>query len=302
MAVAYACVLLWLDGEQGLLARLGSMAGPLAVVVVVASITYACRYARWRWLLMMDGHRVRWWAGFAAYLSGFAFTATPGKAGELIRIHGFAAQGIPASRTIAVFVFERSLDLLVLLLLSVFVAGAYPAFALLAAGVAMLVGLLVAGACCTALNRPALAVIAVLPGSRLRAFAAIAFDGLKMTAGYWRPRPLAVGLGWGLVAWTATSASFGWLCAMAGITLSPAFALGVYPLAMLAGAASFIPGGMGTTEATIVLLLTGAGAPVAGAMALAVGIRLATLWYAVALGLVATASIAWAAPASTHSP
>ena len=60
----------------------------------------------------------------------------------------------------------------------------------------------------------------------------------------------------------------------------------LYPLAMLAGAASMIPGGIGTTEATIILLLSLAGVSIEQAALAALGIRVATLWFAMVCGLV----------------
>jgi uncharacterized protein (TIRG00374 family) len=65
------------------------------------------------------------------------------------------------------------------------------------------------------------------------------------------------------------------------------YAVAIYPLAMLIGALSFVPGGVGTTEAAIVLMLTAAGAGVEAALAVAIGIRLVSLWLAVAVGMLA---------------
>ena len=53
----------------------------------------------------------------------------------------------------------------------------------------------------------------------------------------------------------------------------------------LGGAASMIPGGLGAMEAALIAMLTHFGLPVASAVAATVLIRLATLWFAVAMGL-----------------
>jgi uncharacterized protein (TIRG00374 family) len=60
----------------------------------------------------------------------------------------------------------------------------------------------------------------------------------------------------------------------------------VYALAMLAGAVSFMPGGLGGAEAVMVGLLVWKGMDGADAVAATVLIRLATLWFAVAIGAV----------------
>jgi uncharacterized protein (TIRG00374 family) len=57
--------------------------------------------------------------------------------------------------------------------------------------------------------------------------------------------------------------------------------------AMLVGAISFLPGGLGGVEATMVGLLILIGSTQPLALAATVIIRLTTLWFAVALGLLA---------------
>ena len=59
----------------------------------------------------------------------------------------------------------------------------------------------------------------------------------------------------------------------------------VYAIAMLAGALSFMPGGLGGAEAAMVALLVWGGASSPEAVAATVLIRLATLWFAVVLGV-----------------
>ncbi|MGB0400245.1 lysylphosphatidylglycerol synthase domain-containing protein, partial [Stenotrophomonas sp.] len=71
--------------------------------------------------------------------------------------------------------------------------------------------------------------------------------------------------------------------------------LGIYPLAMLIGALSLVPGGVGTTEAAIVLMLGASGVEVDAALTVAIGIRLVSLWLAVIVGMLAMARLELAA-------
>jgi uncharacterized protein (TIRG00374 family) len=77
------------------------------------------------------------------------------------------------------------------------------------------------------------------------------------------------------------------LCRAAGLDLSAWLAAGFYALAMVGGALSALPAGLGGTEAVLVALLVGQGAAVGTAVAVTVLVRLLTLWLAVALGLLA---------------
>ena len=82
--------------------------------------------------------------------------------------------------------------------------------------------------------------------------------------------------------------AFIYLLSVVGVEVAPTTALAVYAVSLLAGALSFVPGGIGTTEAVMGLLLLQLGADPAQAVAAPIINRLTTLWYAVALGLLAS--------------
>jgi len=61
-------------------------------------------------------------------------------------------------------------------------------------------------------------------------------------------------------------------------------------VAMLLGAATMAPGGLGATEVALVYQLSEAGMPMPEAVAAAVMLRLSTLWFAMLLGVAALMS------------
>ena len=80
------------------------------------------------------------------------------------------------------------------------------------------------------------------------------------------------------------------------VQLSLADTIVVFSLGSLAGAVSFLPGGLGVAETSMTGLIRVLGdVQKAAAAAATVLIRLATLWFAVALGLVGLAVEAWLA-------
>jgi uncharacterized membrane protein YbhN (UPF0104 family) len=89
----------------------------------------------------------------------------------------------------------------------------------------------------------------------------------------------------GLAAWGLTALSFVHLLGQLGVSVPFVSALATYPLAMLAGAAAMIPGGVGSTELTIVAVQSAQGVAMGPAALAAVGIRLSTLWFSVVCGL-----------------
>ena len=60
----------------------------------------------------------------------------------------------------------------------------------------------------------------------------------------------------------------------------------VYAFASLAGAVSMLPGGLGVAEGSLTGLLAGLGTPLPEAAAATLLVRAATLWLAVAIGVV----------------
>jgi uncharacterized protein (TIRG00374 family) len=83
-----------------------------------------------------------------------------------------------------------------------------------------------------------------------------------------------------------------------GALLPVGHSLFAFSASLVAGAASFMPGGLGGAEGAMVALLRADGVPRADAVSATVMIRLATLWFAVVLGLLAL----MAAGRGTHLP
>ncbi|GAB3048172.1 lysylphosphatidylglycerol synthase transmembrane domain-containing protein [Stenotrophomonas tumulicola] len=303
IAAMYLVALWYLDRDRNILYRLAEMAAPLSACAALVLLSYGCRYQRWRSVLAAQGHPLHsWWRGLVAYLAGFAFTASPGKAGELLRIRYFNWQGVPAQATLTSFIFERAMDLLVITLLSISAATLVPAFGLLALVILVLLLALLALGCWPPLARLARALAARLPGAPVRRVARFLIDGGTALRPLFRARLLLGSLSWGAAAWLLTAAAFAWLCHTSGITAHWPLLLGIYPLAILIGALSFVPGGVGTTEAAIVLMLVACGVGADAALAIAVGIRLASLWLAVLVGMLSMTTLesgALAAPPAT---
>lgn len=292
IGAAYLALLLYIDRGNGILARLASHAGALGVCGALVLVSFGVRYQRWRLALAAQGHaHIGWWAGLVAYLAGFAFTVSPGKAGELLRIRYFGRMSVPPAQVLAAFIFERGLDLASLTLLGIAAATLIPAFGALAGLVLGLLLALCLASCWPWLQRRLSALAARFPGYRLRRLASFLVNGVTQAGPLLRPLLATQGLVLGALAWLLTAAAFTHLCHAIGLILTWQQALGIYPLAMLAGAASFVPGGVGTTEAAIVLMLGALGAPLDVSLAVAVGIRLASLWLAIAIGMLAMLSL-----------
>ena len=283
----YLIVLIWVDSKNQVLTELPKLATALPTLTGFSLLSYLVRFLRWHWLLGRAGNKTNVLSGFLAYLAGFAFTATPGKVGELVRIRYLTPQGVPPWRVLAAFVYERAFDLMAVLLLSALAISRYDIF-IFALG---FVVIFLAGLVFAALNPACLTKIsAYLRLYRLKKLARICMtlrDGLSGCRIWATPLDILVSMISGLLAWGITSFSFVWLLNHLGVSLPTLSALAIYPLSMLAGAASMLPGGVGSTEVSIVALLSFYDVPLGTATLAAIGIRFSSLWFAVLSGFFA---------------
>jgi len=285
MTLAYVGILFWLDKDKGLFSGFPQLYAVLPVLMLISLASYLVRYFRWHWLLVRAGTTVKPARGFVAYLSGFAFTATPGKVGELLRIRYFQPMGATPELVLSAFVYGRLFDLVVVLFLA--------SFAALSVGLFSVVGgfvLLVVSAVFMLVKYPGriLHLAHILEQRHMRRLARLTevfAHGIAQTRAWLTPLDLLVSLLTGLLAWGLTSYAFVLLLDQLAIGIPVMLAFSFYPVAMLAGAASMLPGGIGSTEAVLIVLLSGLGVSLTESTLAAIGIRLATLWFATLLGL-----------------
>jgi uncharacterized protein (TIRG00374 family) len=302
LTVLYIGALVYIDQENHVFERGVDLAMVLPQATLFAFVSFILRYVRWRWLLGRRNFRFPWILGLLAYVSGFALTASPGKVGELVRVRYFGLMGVPADQVIACFVFERMLDLVAVLFLSILLAGFAPGVGLAFAFVGLVIIAVVV------LSRSATrwkSLAQWLQEAQWHGSARLTLTigkGLTGAMNFFRPREFTVAMMLGLAAWAIQSLGCVYLFAKLGIVVPPLAALALYPLALLIGAASMLPGGIGTTEAAIVLLLHSFGAPLDLAALAAIGMRLCSLWFAIALGFVAICILESSHPSQMRDP
>jgi uncharacterized membrane protein YbhN (UPF0104 family) len=216
-------------------------------------------------------------------------SVTPGKLGELVKALLLReAAGADPKRVAPVVVAERVTDLMALVILGILGVAAY--------GVALPMVAAAAGVTATALvliawRRAAHAVIAAIGRiPRLGRIAPRLLDSYDHMEQLVRPWPLT---------WATALATVAWLCECLGFALivngfpgahvEVGLATLIYATTTVAGALSFLPGGLLVTEASMTLFLVtsahGLDRPAAVAATLLT--RLCTLWFAVLLGLIA---------------
>jgi uncharacterized protein (TIRG00374 family) len=255
----------------------------------LASLNYLVRFGRWHYYLKVLGLSVPAGHSFLVFLGGFSLTVTPGKLGEVVKALLLReSHGIAAARTAPIVIAERFTDLMGLLLLAcvgIFTFKIDPRFLLIGAGLIGF-GLVVVSA-------PPVATFFVRLSSHVplvRRLTPKLDEAYRTTALLLRPRPLVLGVLLSVVSWFFECAAF-WAVVhgFPGASVNLQAATFIYASMTVAGALSFLPGGLGVTEAGMLAMLaelaTGCGRSVAAAATFVT--RLCTLWFAVLVGVVA---------------
>jgi uncharacterized protein (TIRG00374 family) len=255
----------------------------------LASLNYLVRFGRWHYYLKVLGLKVPVGHSLLVFLGGFSLTVTPGKLGEVVKAFLLReSHGIPAARTAPIVVDERFTDLVGLLLLAcvgIFSFKADPRF-LIVASILIGFGLLVVS-------------VESIAAFFLRLSSHVPFvckvtpkleEAYRTTAELLRPRPLILGVLLSVVSWFFECTAF-WAVVhgFAGASVDIQAATFIYASMTVAGALSFLPGGLGVTEAGMLAMLgqlaTGCNRSVAAAATFVT--RLCTLWFAVLVGIAA---------------
>jgi len=248
---------------------------------------YGIRTLRWMIYLRRLGISVAPLESTRIFLAGLVGSITPGKVGEVLKSFLLrASHGVPVARSAPILLGERVGDLLALVLL----AGAgvlntgYGLEVIVAAGA--LAALCVGAALWPPLGRLLIAGLSKLPA--MGRFAPQLEEARAATQGLFGVGTLCLTLLLSLMAWSCEALGCWWLInALPGAEATLSQATFIFAFSTLAGAITFLPGGLLATEGSMVALLYGLlhvapDLPSAGAITLMV--RACTLWFGVALG------------------
>ena len=268
------------------------LALPLSIWLIILGfslLNYVIRY--WRWYLYINHSsqlNISHIKHLSIYIAGFALTMTPGKAGEAMRSLYLKPFGVDHQTTLAALFVERIMDLLAVLILAVY------GLSLLDGGqaqVATLFTLVLIIGCITVVKLPFDKILAMpisqsLPEKLIKVlnFAAGLLSNANKLLSF---KLFTVGLFLGVIAWGLEG--YGLHLVMQQYlphTIEISTSVAVYSIAVLLGAIAFLPGGIGGTEAAMMFMLVKLGFDAPSATAITLICRIATLWFAIALGVI----------------
>ena len=287
-AALYLGFVFW-SGADKFLAALNLL--PLWLIPALLALVfvgYCLRFLRWQWYLQKMGYQVPLGSSFQIFLASFALTASPGKAGESIKsLLLKRAHNIPVAATLAGLFCERftdALSVVVLLICSSLFSVALGKAAIVGVGLVQLMIILI-------LQQPKLIKTRVLKpfsrwpklqGTVQKVENLIDSGGILLKPKFLVGGTLLAFIAWGLEG-IALYAIFHYLGATS-ITVYQGVL--IHTGAGLIGALSFLPGGIGGTEALMITMSMFYGANRTAAVTATLLIRLLTLWFAVVIGVV----------------
>lgn len=262
-----------------------------ALILSLSLLNYGLRFVRWEIYLRRLDSRIPGHLSLAYYIGGFAFTTTPAKAGEAVRSLYLKRHGVGYVQSLAAFFTERLVDLIAMVLLALMAALVFPAYRwpvlVITVVVIALLSLVHARPFDTLPER----LLNRLPAGKLQSIGLRLMGLMRSASSLLKSGPLCIGIILAIIAWGAEGVAFHYILKALGVDISLQLAIGIYSVSILAGALSFIPGGIGSTEAVMVVLLTQVGTNTAVAVAATLICRIATLWFAVVIGLIVLAGL-----------
>jgi uncharacterized membrane protein YbhN (UPF0104 family) len=283
-AVAYLGLVLWGDAGR-ILGALRSFPPAVGLVCVGAvSLGFVLRWLKFELYLRRLDVRIPARESLTIFLAGMSMAVTPGKLGEVLKSFLLRDRaGVPVSRTAAVVLLERVTDVVALLVIL--------ALGRSADGVGWVEGIAGGGAL-------ALLLVLLAPGPAIRALGqetpgwrgglARALEAGRVVAA--PGTTLAASL-LSVPAWGLEALVLSWMLGGLGTELPLAVAAEAYAFSTLAGAVSMLPGGLGAAEGSLAWMLEARGATASVAVAATLLLRLATLWFAVGVGILALVAL-----------
>ena len=256
-------------------------------VLLLTLVNYGLRFFKWHYLLGRLGVRMPLGEDMWNFAAGLAMVISPGKAGELLKPYIVRARtGTPMARTIPALVTERLTDGIAMLILAGLSVTTYAGDKVhyLTIPAALVVG----GIAVLSSQRLSMAILGLC--ARLPVVGKVAHKLEEMYLSMRTsvaPAPLGLTIVASLVAWGAECVGYWLVFRGLGVAASLDVSVFLYAFATVAGGA--MPGGLGVADGA---LAGGAVALIPGleqgeAVAAALLIRVATLWFGVLLGAAA---------------
>lgn len=247
---------------------------------------YCFRFIRWNHFLKILQQKVPLLASFRIYIGGFAFSVTPGKTGEMLRSVFLKKFDVPYRQSFGAFLAERFSDVMAVMLIAAGGLLCCPQtrsilFIVLLFVISIL-GIIQSDRALKALEQ----FFKNAAPERFKDHIEFVLETILSFRRCFSLPTLVYGIILGAIAWGLEGCGCYYLLRDLGAEITLYNTLFIYAFALLVGAMTFLPAGIGGAELTLVNLFLLYGVPPSTAVAVTIVIRLCTLWFSVLLGMI----------------
>ena len=258
----------------------------LPVLLLLSLLNYFARFYKWDYYLSILKIDLSKKDSLLIFMSGLLMSVTPGKIGELLKAYLVkTVNKTPASITTPIIFAERATDFLSLTILALFGAYIYDygRNAALIITIIILIGIFILT------NRKVFDSLMIVL-SKIK-FVHKRIESIEQlyhsTYTLLKIKPLLIAVGISVLSWGFEC--FGYYLVINNFvnTIGVSWSFFSYSFSTIVGAVSMLPGGLGVTEGSFLLMLTSKGLSASDAAATTFITRVVTLWFAVLVGIVA---------------
>ena len=254
------------------------------IILILSYLTFFTRYLKWEYYLRLLDIKISKSDSYQIFMSSLIMSVTPGKVGDLLKSYMLKkTYDIPVSETAPIVLAERITEFLSLLLIALVGIYFYDQGKL----IVILLAFLVFGLVLILTNKKASSwILSKLANFRfvkkhINNFSIVLTNSHKML----QPFPFINMILLSLISWIFEGFGFYLILIKFGIDISLGWSFFIYAFSIIIGSIAMIPGGLGVTEGSLTLLLIESGATKNIAVAATFIFRVATLWFAVIIGV-----------------
>lgn len=254
------------------------------VVLLLAFLNYVTRFLKWDYYLSILKVNIKRIDSFSIFMSGLIMSVTPGKMGELLKAYLVKqVSGTPISRTAPVIFAERITDFISIVLIALVGAYVYNYGREIVIGVGLFFIFLV-----LIISNKKIAIYLIDQFEKIgfiKKYISHIHAAYESSYSLLRPKPLFLMTLLSFVSWSFECLGYHLILMNFNVDLSYTWASFSYAFASIVGAISMLPGGLGLTEGSLTYMLIQKSYSKEIAVASTLIIRVATLWFAVLVGI-----------------
>jgi uncharacterized protein (TIRG00374 family) len=281
--ILYIALSIWADINSLLNALSVINLWLIPLILLLVLINYVIRFIKWDFYLEILNIDIQKIDSIGIFFSGLSMSITPGKMGELLKCYILKKiKKIPLSYSAPIIIAERITDFISLIIIAII--GAYTIglyreiviiFGVLFIGLVFIIGSRIIS----------LKILSILEKIRIinKYMKKIhtAYESIYILV---KIKPLFLTTSISLIGWFCECFAVYLVVYSFGLKANMLVISFIYSFSTLVGSVSFLPGGLGLTEVSLVGLLILKGTPEVFSVAITFITRAVTLWFAVILG------------------